>query len=79
MIETPPPPFFLSNCYCVSSFTSIKNQQEIFTKTLLNYYNALKYADLLYLVITSIKICSSIVNFFQNFVQYWYTSNVMKI
>ena len=29
--------------------------------------------DLLYLPITSIKICSSIVNFFQNFVQYWYT------
>ena len=28
----------------------------------------------LYLAITSIKICSSIVNFFQNFVQYWYTS-----
>jgi hypothetical protein len=25
-------------------FTSIKNQLEIFTKTLLNYYNALKYA-----------------------------------
>ena len=24
-------------------FTSIKNQLEIFTKTLLNYYNALKY------------------------------------
>jgi hypothetical protein len=28
-------------------------------------------SDLLYLAI----ICSSIVNFFQNFVQYWYTSN----
>jgi hypothetical protein len=34
---------------------------------------------LLYLVITSIKICSSIVNFFQNFVQYWYTSNVIQL
>jgi hypothetical protein len=28
---------------------------------------------------TGIKICSSIVIFFQNFVQYWYTSNVIKI
>jgi hypothetical protein len=35
--------------------------------------------DLLYLAITSIKICSSIVNFFQNFVQYWYTSNVIQL
>ena len=28
---------------------------------------------------TGIKICSSIVICFQNFVQYWYTSNVIKI
>ena len=35
--------------------------------------------DLLYLAITSIKICSSIVNFFQNVVQYWYTSNVIQL
>ena len=28
---------------------------------------------------TGIKICSSIVIFFQNFVQYWYTRNVIKI
>ena len=35
--------------------------------------------DLLYLAITSIKICSSIVNFFQNFVQYWYTSIVIQL
>ena len=37
------------------------------------------FLDLLYLVITSIIFFSSIVNFFQNFVQYWYTSNVIKI
>jgi hypothetical protein len=35
--------------------------------------------DLLYLAITSIKICSSIVIFFQNFVQYWYTSIVIQL
>ena len=35
--------------------------------------------DLLYLAITSITICSSIVNFFQNFVQYWYTSIVIQL
>jgi hypothetical protein len=36
-------------------------------------------SDLLYLAITSIKICSSIVNFFQNFVQYWYTNIVIQL
>jgi hypothetical protein len=46
MIEYLPPLFFLSN---LAVFTSIKNQLEIFTKTLLNYYNALKYALKIYI------------------------------
>ena len=37
------------------------------------------YLDLLYLTITSINLFSSIVIFFQNFVQYWYTSNVIQL
>ena len=41
--------------------------------------NSRSSLDLLYLAITSIKICSSIVNFFQNFVQYWYTSIVIQL
>jgi hypothetical protein len=47
MIEFRPPPFFLIKLLAV--FTSIKNQLEISTKTLLNYYNALKYALKIYI------------------------------
>ena len=45
----------------------------------MEWCSSLEFLDLLYLAITSIKKNSSIVNFFQNFVQYWYTSNVIKI
>ena len=48
MIEYPPPPFFFIK-RLLAVFTSIKNQLEIFTKTLLNYYNALKYALKIYI------------------------------
>jgi hypothetical protein len=47
MIEYHPPFFFYQTVIAV--FTRIKNQLEIFTKTLLNCYNALKYALKIYI------------------------------